>query len=182
MDSSLLFETLGKVVSALGAVVGAWWAFERWRKRDEHFPRVCFEVSVNFVGSKNGQIVVELISTLDNKGLVPLKIKNFTFKLLGLRASDPLVRGGDEIRQQLRFPHLLEESVFVPEDWEYSFVYPGVKTEYNFVTSIPPDVEYVRMQADFEYLPSGQTHHAAKVQKVPREIGVASCSAHASEK
>lgn len=166
MDSSQLFEFLGKSVSALAAVAGAWWAFEKWRKRDEHFPRVFFEVMVNFIGSKDGQLIVELVATLENKGVVPLKIKNFTFKLLGLKAADPLVRGGEEVRGQLRFPHMLEQGVFVPQDWEYSFVYPGVKTEYSFVASIPSDVEYVRMQGDFEYF-SGETHHAAKVLQVP---------------
>ena len=46
-------------------------------------------------------------------------------------------------------------------------MYPGVKTEHNFVVSIPADVEYVRMQGDFEYLSGDASHHAAKVLKVP---------------
>jgi len=167
MDWSQLFELLGKAVAAVAAVVGAWWSLEKWRRRDEHFPRVYFEVSVNFLGSKNEYLLVELIATLENKGLVPLKIRNFSFKLLGLKATDPLARGGKEIRGQLRFPHLLEEGAFVPPDWEYSFVYPGVKTEYNYIAFIPQDVSYVRMQGDFEYLRTGATHHAAKVLKVP---------------
>jgi hypothetical protein len=167
MDWSHLFELLGKAVSALAAAAGAWWAIEKWRKRDEHFPRVYFEVSVNFIGIMAEQFVVELAASLENKGVVPLKIHDFTFRLLGLKDTDPLARGGEEIRGQLRFPHLLEEGAFIPVDWEYSLVYPGVKTEYNFVASIPGDVTYVRMQGDFKYLPRGDTHHAAKVLKVP---------------
>jgi hypothetical protein len=73
----------------------------------------------------------------------------------------------DEMRGQLRFPQRLEEGTFVPPEWEYSFVYPDVKTEYNFVGSIPADIVYVRMQGDFEYLTGGETHHAAKVLRVP---------------
>lgn len=167
MDWAQLFQLLGQTVAAVGAIVGAWWALEKWRRRDEHFPRVYFEVSVNFVGSKNEHLLVELVATLENKGVVPLKIKNFRFKLRGLRMTDPLVRGGEDIRGQVLFPHLLEEGVFVPLDWEYSFVYPGVKTEYNFIASIPKDVAYVRMQADFDYLRAGESHHAAKVLRVP---------------
>jgi hypothetical protein len=56
---------------------------------------------------------------------------------------------------------------FVSPDWDYSFIYQDVKTEYNFVTCIPEDVSFVRMQGDFEYLLSGASHHAAKVFKVP---------------
>lgn len=166
MEWSHLFELLGKTVSVLAAIAGAWWAIEKWRKRDEHFPRIEFEVGVNFVGSKDGQLVVELFGTLDNKGVVPLKIRNFTFKLMGLKETDELRRGDDDIRRQLRFPHLLEQGVFVPMDWNYSFIYPGVRTEYNFVAAIPADVVFVRMQGDFEYFPTGETHHAAKVLKV----------------
>jgi hypothetical protein len=167
MDPTQLFEFLGKAVTAVAAVIGAWWAVEKWRKRDEHFPRVQFEVSVNFLGSKDEHLLVELIATLENTGLVPLKIRNFSFKLLGLKVTDALARGGKEIRGQLRFPHLLEEGAFLQPDWDYSFVYPGVKTEYNHIAFIPQDVSYVRMQGDFEYLGTGATHHAAKVLKVP---------------
>jgi hypothetical protein len=167
MNWSQLFELLGKFVTAVAAVVGAWWAVEKWWRRDEHFPRVYFEVSANFLGSRDEHIVLELIATLENKGLVPLKIRDFSFKLLGLETTDPLVRGGKEIRGQLRFPHLLAEGAFVPPEWEYSFVYPGVKTEYNYVAFIPANVSYVRIQGDFEYLRTGASHHAAKVLKVP---------------
>lgn len=167
MDWSQLFEFLGKAVTAAAAVVGTWWAFEKWRRRDEHFPRVFFEVSANFLGSNDDHVLVELLATLENKGVVPLKIRNFSFKLFGLRATDPWVRGGNEMRGQLRFPHLLEEGAFVPSDWAYTFVYPGVKTEYNYVAAIPSDVSYVRIQGDFEYRRTGASHHAAKVLKVP---------------
>ena len=91
MDWPQVFELFGKAVAGLAAVVGAWWAFEKWRTRDEHFPRVYFEVSVNFLGTKDEQLLVELIAILENKGLVPLKIRNFSFKLLGLKVTDPLV-------------------------------------------------------------------------------------------
>ena len=169
MEWEQFFELLGKAVATGAAIAGAWWAVEKWRRREEHFPRVYFEVSVIFLGTKDEHVVVELIATLENKGLVPLKIRNFSFKLLGLKVTDQLARGGEEIRGQLLFPNLLDEGVFVPSDWTYSFVYPGVKTEYNYVTAIPSDVSYVRIQGDFEYLRSGASHHAAKVLKVPNK-------------
>jgi hypothetical protein len=171
MQWSNIFEAFGKAVSVLAAAAGGWWAIEKWRKRDEHFPRVFFEVGVNFIGDRDGQIVAELVATLENKGVVPLKIRRFNFKLLGLKTPDALVRGGAEIRGQLRFPHVLEEGHFIPPDWDHTFVYPGVRTEYNFVTFFPADVDFVRMQGDFEYLRSGTSHHAAKVLKVPDPAG-----------
>ena len=168
MEWAAFFETFGKIASAAAAVAGGWWAFEKWRQRDEHFPRVRFEVSVNFVGQTRGHVIAELVASLENKGVVPLKIRDFSFKLLGLKVDDDLNVGGEAIRGQLAFPHLLVEGHFVPKEWNFTFVYPGVVTEYNFVCSLPVDVAFVRMQADFHYENQGFAHHAAKVLQVPR--------------
>ena len=56
-------------------------------------------------------------------------------------------KGSPEIRGQLLFPVVPDECDFVPKSWNYSFVYPGVKTEYNFVTAIPRSIAFVRMRA-----------------------------------
>lgn len=169
MDWTMTFEFIGKGVSVVAAIAGGWWAIEKWRKRDEHFPRIYFEVSANFIGVQKGQFVTELVPTLDNKGIVPLKVKDFSFKLLGLKETDHLEKGGEEVRQQLFFPHKIEEGLFVPREWDFSFIHPGVQTEYNFVTLVPSEFTFVRMQADFVYLVDGETHHAAKILKVPNK-------------
>jgi hypothetical protein len=127
--------------------------------------RVAFEVSVSFLGLQAGRIVCELVATLENKGVVPLRIRDFNFKLLGLPKGHEAKPGGKAIRKQLWFPDVLKEGSFV-KGW-VSFVYPGVKTEYNFVLSIAPETAFVRMQGDFTYLANGDTHHAAKVLAVP---------------
>jgi hypothetical protein len=158
MDWTAFFSIIGKITSTALALAGGWWAWEKWRKKDELFPRVYFEVSVNFIGAKDEHIICELLATLENKGVVPLKIRDFTFVLRGLTETDPLARGGPNIRNQLDFPVKLDEGHFVPQDWDYSFIYPGVKTEYNFVTAIPQRTSFVRMQGDFAYLMDGKTY------------------------
>ncbi len=57
MELELIFGWFGKVVAACATVTGAWWAVEKWRNRDEHFPRVYFETTVNFLGVKDEHIV-----------------------------------------------------------------------------------------------------------------------------
>lgn len=167
MNWSEVFEFLGKAVTGIAALVGAYWAFVKWRRQDELFPRVNFEVSANFLGLHGEHVVTELVAVLENKGQVPLKIHNFTFKLLGLSGASCVEKGTTNIRGQLLFPMVLDEGEFVPRSWEYSFVYPAVKTEYNFVTAIPRAVAFVRMQADFEYLDRKEaSHHAAKILAV----------------
>lgn len=167
MDWAPVFELLGKCISTVAAIGGGWWAIEKWRRREEHFPRIYFEVSANFLGLKDDHIVTELIATLENKGVVPLKIKSFTFQLRGLKISDPIEQGGPECRGQLLFAHVLGEGRFISESWAYSFIYPGLQTEYNYVIAIPADVSHIRMAGNFEYLMNGETHHAAKVLSVP---------------
>ena len=83
-----MFERIGQVATAVAALTGTWWAFIRWRKQDELFPRIVFEVSANFVGMQGECVVTELVAVLDNKGQVPLKIRDFTFKLRGLPRSE----------------------------------------------------------------------------------------------
>lgn len=167
MDWSFAFETLGKVGSGIAALAGALWAFEKWRRRDEHFPRVWFEVSVNFLGESKGQVVVELVAKIENKGVVPLKIRDFTFKLRGLREQDSFEVGKEDIRGQLRFPHVVVEGSFLPSSWDHTFIYPGIQTEYNYVFAIPGDMLFVRIQADFKYPGPSKSHHAARILKVP---------------
>ena len=53
------------------------------------------------------------------------------------------------------------------DHWNYTFIYPGVRTEYNLVATIPVQAEFVRVQSDFKYDEAGQFHHAAKVFAVP---------------
>lgn len=164
---STFFELVGKVFTAIVAAVGAWWAFEKWRTRDEHFPRMYFEVTANFLGIQDSQMVVEIVAALENKGVVPLTIKNLDFKLRGIDSLDPIEIGDESIRRQVNFPRLIAEGKFIPAAWTYSFVYPGVRTEYNFVAVIPSGISFIRVQADFEYLTAGRSHHAAKIYKIP---------------
>jgi hypothetical protein len=162
------FEFMGKAATLIATIIAGWWGIVSWRKRNELFPRVYFEVSANFVGRHREKLVTEIVAVLENKGIVPLKIKHFGFKVRALTKDDALVLGDEKIRKQLLFPHVVAEGVFVPESWDYSFVFPGVRTEYTFVTAVPTDAAFLRVQADFEYLEhAGQSHHAAKILKVP---------------
>ena len=164
------FEVVGQITTLLVAVAAAWWGFERWRRRDEHFPRIELEVSARFIGIHQNRMITEIVATLENKGVVPLRYKSFTFKVRGISRSDQLTHGDERIRYQLLFPHLLAEGTLVPDHWEYSFVYPGVRTEYNYVIDLPVDVPYVRVQAHLDYMLRGESHHAAKILSMPMEL------------
>ena len=169
----LSWVQIGQLATTLIAITAAVWAFRKWWLRDEFFPRMVFEVDVNFIGQKDGKLVCELVASLENKGVVPMKFKEMTFLLRGISEKDVLSLGDESIRSQLNFVQELCRGSFIPSSWEYSFIYPNVSTKYNFVTVIPEDTAFVRMQGDFEYLErDGETHHAAKVLAVPNRPDV----------
>lgn len=165
-------DKLTRVIGNLGwgftALFGAWWAVEKLRRRDEHFPRVNFEVGANFIGEQDGKVLAEVVAVIENKGIVPFKMKNLTFTLRGLSDRDAVLPRQDSERSEINFPHKLASGSLVPSDWPFSFVYPGVRTEYNFVTTVPPEMAFIRVQGRFLYLTGrpGETHHAARTLAV----------------
>lgn len=167
MEISQLFEIIGKGVSLVAAVFGVYWAIEKWRRREEHFPRVNFDLRVEVIDHKNGKIILNVVAILENKGHVPLKIKEFVCELRGLMDTDPLELGSDKIRNQLNFKQNLGKGPFIPSDWDYSFVYPCVKTEYTYVTLIPDSTKYLLVKGKFQYLLNGESHHAGSILKIP---------------
>ncbi|WP_286262019.1 hypothetical protein [Thalassotalea atypica] len=169
MEVSLSFELLGKLVSVIAAVFGFIWAFEKWWKRDEHFPRVNFDIAANIIDEKDDLIIVDVISTLENKGYVPLKIQNFDCEIRAIKSGDNLELGGEAIRNQLNFCHEVANGCFFPKEWKYSFIYPSVKTDYNFITVVPSSCEYLLVKGRFNYYKSTRGHHAGVVLKIPNK-------------
>ncbi len=162
-----IIDIASKGIAFVALVIGAWWGVVKFLRRDEHFPRVVFEVSANFVGIQNNQVLFEVLAQIENKGVVPLKIKDLGFKIRALNSDDVIEAGDESIRGQVRIPHLLREGSWVPEHWNYTFIYPGVKTEYNYIAAVPVNVSFIRVEGSFSYQRLGSTHHAAKLVKVP---------------
>ena len=161
------FINIGSKLIALAALVaGAVWGIVKFARRDEHFPRIAFEVTTQFVGEHQKQILIEVLAILENKRVVPIRIADLAFKLRGVRADDALERGDDSIRGQTRIPHLLREGTFIPAHWEYTFIYPGVRTEYNYITMLDADVLFVRVEGSFSYDRGAESHRAAKLLRV----------------
>lgn len=165
----IIIDISSKIIAFAALIIGAWWGIVKYLKREEHFPRVGFEVSANFIGNQDGKVLIEVLAQLENKGVVPLKINDLKFKVRCLYENDEIERGDDSIRGQIKIPHLLLEGAWVPEHWNYTFIYPGVKTEYNYIAALPLNVSFVRVEGSFSYDRKGNSHHAAKLQKMPNQ-------------
>ncbi|NVK20896.1 MAG: hypothetical protein HWD86_00100 [Kangiellaceae bacterium] len=160
---NLVLDYTDKIITLLFGVAASIWAFNKWKKREEHFPRINFKIDANIIGKKDNEYIVEVISTLENKGLVPLKISHFICNIRGLKESDKLLLGNSKIRGQVNFKHLIVEGPFFPDTWDYSFVYPGVTTKYSYITKIPESMKFILIKGRFHYYKNGESHHAGKL-------------------
>lgn len=176
MDIEQYFKYIGMAITAIGSLSGAVWAFRKWWVRDEHFPRVAFDLRVNIIDETDNQCVLEIVAILENKGVVPLKICNFTCEIRGILEGEKLEIGGESIRNQLNFKNQLRHGWFIPTNWKYSFVYPSIQTDYNFVTAIPSTTRYVLIKGEFEYyrrfmmFGNNRSHHAGVVLSIPGKL------------
>jgi len=66
----IFIDTVSKVISFAVLMVGIWWGVIKFLKRDEHFPRIVFEVSANFVGVQDDQVLLDVLAYIENRGAV----------------------------------------------------------------------------------------------------------------
>jgi len=125
-------------------------------------------VDVRFAGVHQSMMVTEVVAIIENKGVVPLRLSDFSCKVRSLDREDAIDETSSKIRKQVKFPHTLREASLVTKDMLHTFVYPGVRTEYSYILAIPPRVSFVRVQADFVYDKEKElSHHAARAFRVP---------------
>lgn len=169
VDTLIMWSLQGvtALFSAVSAGYALYWTYRLRKAGDELFPRVNFTVDARFLGEQDGKVLAELSARIENKGTVPLKIKDFTFTLRGLAAGAAVNARDAADRPETDFPLKLANGCFAPVDWEYSFIYPGVTTEYNFVAAIPRDVAFMRLQSRFVYHDRpAEDHFAARAMAV----------------
>ncbi|MDO6583389.1 hypothetical protein Q4491_18775 [Photobacterium sp. 2_MG-2023] len=168
MDISQFFEYVGKAVSLSAALFGLYCVVLKWRKREEHFPRINFGIDAEVIDTVDGMVILNVVASLENKGVVPLKIKEFICELRGISHEDKIELGGGSIRHQLNFKNDLGSGAFFPLNWDFSFVYPSVTTQYTYITIIPADTKYLLVKGRFHYMSKNESHHAGKVINVSR--------------
>lgn len=94
-------------ILALGAA--GIWAYLRYFRERDAYPKVRLEVDIEFLGQQQGRWLVLLIARVSNTGKVRHWIKDLEFYLRGLPGDEPLNEGGDEILRQVVFSNKLKE-------------------------------------------------------------------------
>ena len=155
------------IISALTLAtvcVGGVWAYYRVIKRREHAVRLDFRTSVNFVGVQDDKWLVSLDAHVNNEGLVKHEITRFELELRCLLKNDHITTS-PSLGGQVVVPHVLLNASWLPEDWQMTYIEPGLKTVYSFVSSVPVDASFVLLHGYLDY--ENGSHSAEVLAAVP---------------
>ncbi|MEJ2363659.1 MAG: hypothetical protein P8075_01955 [Deltaproteobacteria bacterium] len=163
---SQLAASIESIATVIALVLGGLWAYRRFVRQREDYPHIDFRVDLRFVGLHSGSWVVEIIAWLENKGRVQHKISKFTFDLRYLIDSDKLQRA-EQFGGQILFPHKAAKGSWLPQDWEFTFIDPGIRTHYSYIGTLPAEARIALLHGWFEYQGGREWHSAEKIVPVP---------------
>jgi hypothetical protein len=148
-------------------VIGGIWAYVKVVRRREHAPRVDFTVDVGFVGRQQQRWLIEVRALINNEGLVRHTCRELSFDLRCLFEADALIDGDATIGGQTLVPHVVAHASWLPDDWDETFIEPGLRTRYSYVTSLPDHASFVLLHGFLAYGDGRVVHTAECLLKVP---------------
>lgn len=147
-------------------IIGAYWTYTRFVRQRDNFPLIEFTADVEFIGKHQDSWVVELTTTIENKGKVQHRISEFAFDLFALQDGDAL-EPKQQFGGQVGFPHEVVTGSWLPKKFDYFFIDPGTKAKYSFVTRVPDSARFVILHSWFTYSDQAASHAAERTVRVP---------------
>ena len=77
------------------------------------------------------------------------------------------MEGDERIGHQTVIPHVLGAGSWLAPEWEASFIEPGLKTRYSFVTHVPAHAAFVLLHGRLVYGDGATLHTAESLVTVP---------------
>jgi len=139
---------ISSIATILALIVGGIWTYRRFVRTREAFPKIEFTVDVAFVHKQAGFWVIEAIANLENKGLVRHSVTKFTFDLRYMLPSDAVEERAPFL---VVVPHKACEGSWLPVDWNFTFIEPGLRTRYSCVARIPEQATMALIHGKFYY-------------------------------
>lgn len=153
------------VVSALGIIIGASWAYWKFIWQKERAPRAEFDLTGEFIGMQDGIWLLEISARLANKGKVRHEMSNAQLNVRYLTAEDHISDSTDPRHfKQVWFPHDLGRR----QIWKDSYIDPGLEFRNSYVTQVPGNATYVLLLCKFKY--QSDEWPAQRLLKVPETI------------
>lgn len=153
-------ETIESILKSLAIIIGAIWVYIKFIRTRESHPRIQFDLSLRIIGRQKGKILIEVIGILENKGQVRHVVNNFAFDILILSKDKEIIRGDKRINYQVLFEKYHGSGngisnnriVWIPEEWYGSFVDPGVKQEYTYLSEVPDNTTFISIYSQFYFV------------------------------
>lgn len=171
------FQSVATVVSF---IVGGIWVYSKYIRQQERYPNIEFSADVQFIGKQDDYWIVELIATVENKGKAQHRMEEFLFDLNALPKSAK-VQTSEKWGNQVDFPVSVAQGSFLPKQYKFFFIDPGVKAKYSYLSRVPTSASFVVLHSWFKYGDDRKySHTAERTVAVPQEILVASTPASAA--
>ena len=136
--------------SFTAAIFSGYWVLRDAHRRDKYFPKMEFLVDVLFKAELDDAWLVEIVSTIRNRGIVRFYAAELIFDLRGMRADDTIDETRDEIARQTNFAHPLKEGRWY-ERFDGTFVEAGTTQIYRHVTTVPKTMAAVLAHGHLVY-------------------------------
>ncbi len=155
MDWVNVISVFADVAIAGVAVAGLIWAVIKFRTREEHLPRIQFDITAKVIDIHNDHAVVIIEPSIDNKGNVPLNIGHFETNVFGFLAHDSFIpyveEGLNNLNKEsrLRLHHLIHSQNMMGKNCKCIIVRPNTLQVYNIMISIPITMRYIRVYSEF---------------------------------
>lgn len=151
-------EGVESLLKSVGILVGALWVYRKFITTRENHAKIQFDIDLKILGRQDNKLLIEIIATFENKGLVRHWINNLTCDILILKESDPVVHGDERINYQVLFEkhnpknnNAKQRIIWIPPNWYSSFVDPGVKQQYSYLSDVPDSTTFLSIYAQFYF-------------------------------
>lgn len=140
--------------------------------KESPIQKIQFDIDVNFIAIQDNQVLFEVLLILENKGTVRHEIdkNNFTLRIRYLTKKDKINQGDTRCNYETKFPHLHKveckhiKRKVIHKSWKNTFLDPGIKQKYSYVTALPEDTVCFLVKSKFNY--SKRKHDFYGAQKL----------------
>jgi hypothetical protein len=178
-----LVETIESIFKSIAIVVGAIWLYFRFIRTRENHPKIQFDIDLRFLGRQDGKLLIEIIGTIVNKGLVRHWVRDFICDVLTLDKMDKVETGDKSINYQVKFfnrnpikprdnnvNNKSNRIVWIPENWYESFIDPGIEQKYTYLTSVGEETSFISIYSRFitknaDFQTSQKTYSIEQLEK-----------------
>lgn len=163
------FPDLPTYAEPIAIVVGGAWAYWRFIRERDRFPRVTLTTRLEQIAWHDDRRLVRVSVDVRNDGSVRLLVPKMRYTLRTIREGDPPTDGGDAILGQPVFRHVdVRRRPFTHPRHVYAFVDAGTTATFSSLAYVPEDALIATAQVTLRYRdPDSDFHGSVATLELP---------------